>query len=214
MPSPPLEQRTYAPQIIFYLTDSQNPAPALVLDGEYQAGQVDFYPALGTGIAYPQSTAAPAFNSGDYGMSFTQNNPSGENDGTGQMNANPTANSTAPAGAVSGLADSTAGGSAGPYPFSGNFAAPQTSGPLAGNFVDATALQDFGVPFAVGDNGNNSFAVDYYFIDLQHGFFIETDLLNLVPATTPPMPSGQVSFGYYAAQCPVTNPPTACSAPQ
>ena len=214
VPSPPLEQRAYTPQIILYLTDSQNPARALVLDGEYRSGQVDFYPALGTGIAYPQSTAAPAFNSGDYGISFTQNNLSGENDGTGQMNANPTANPTAPAGAASGLADSTAGGSAGPYPFSGNFAAPQTSGPFAGNFVDATALQDFGVPFAVGNNSNNGLAVDYYFIDPQHGFYIETDLLNSVPTTTPPTPSGQVSFGYYAARCPVTNPPAACPASQ
>jgi hypothetical protein len=209
IPSPPLAERAYTPQVILYLTDSQNPAPALVLDGEYQAGQDDFYPALGTGIAYPQSTAAAAFDSGDYGISVTQNNSSGENDGTGQMNANPTANPTAPAGAVSGLADSTAGGSSGPYPFSGNFATPQASAPFVGNFVDATSLQDFGVPFAVGNNSNNSFAVDYYFIDPQHGFFVETDLL--LPSAEP---SGQVSFGYYAVQCPVSNPPTICSAAQ
>lgn len=209
IPSPPLAQRAYSPQIILYLTDSQNPAPALMLDGEYQAGQADFYPALGTGIAYPQSSAAAEFQSGNYGISFTQNNSSGENDGTGQMNANPTANSTAPTGALSGVADSMAGGSAGPYPFSGTFTIPQASGPFAGNFLDATSLQDFGVPFAVGDNSNNDFAVDYYFIDPQHGFFVETDLL--VPSSAP---SGQISIGYYAAQCPVSNPPTACSAGQ
>ena len=209
IPSPPLAERAYTPQIILYLTDSQNPAPALVLDGEYQVGQDDFYPAVGTGIAYPQSTAVPALNDGDYGISFTQNNSSGENDGTGQMNANPAANPTVPAGAVSGLADSTAGGSSGPYPFSGNFANPQASGPFAGSLFDATSLQDFGVPFAVGNNSNNNLALDYYFIDPQHGFFVETDLL--VPPTAP---SGQVSLGYYAAQCPVTNPPTNCSASQ
>jgi hypothetical protein len=209
IPSPPLAERAYTPQMILYLTDSRNPAPALVLDGEYQAGQDDFYPALGTGIAYPQSTATAELQSGDYGISFTQNNSSGENDGTGQMNSNPTANPVALAGGVSGLADSTAGGSAGPYPFSGNFATPQTSVPFAGNFFDATSLQDFGVPFTVGDNSDNDFAVDYYFIDPQHGFFVETDLL--VP---PSSPSGQISIGYYAAQCPVTNPPTTCSAAQ
>ena len=50
IPGPPLEQQPYTPLIILYLTDGQNPAPALVLQGEYKAGEDDFYPALGTGI--------------------------------------------------------------------------------------------------------------------------------------------------------------------
>jgi len=208
-PPPPLNQ-PYTPTIILYLTDGQGPAPALVLEGEYKAGAADYYPALGTGIAYPQSTAAPAF-SGVYGLSFTQFN-STENDGTAQMTANPTANATAPTGGLTGLSDSSAGASSGPYPFSGSFAAPEASSPFAGNFLDATALQDLGVPFTVGNNTNNGFSVDYFYIDPQQGFFVETDLENSVPATNPPTPSGQVSFGYYAAQCAVTNPPTACSA--
>ncbi len=209
-PGPPLELQPYTPLVILYLTDGQNPAPVLVLEGEYKTGETDFYPTLGTGIAYPQSTATPAV-SADYGLSFTQFN-STENDGTAQMNANPTANPTAPTGGVTGLSDSTAGGSSGPYPFSGNFATPEASSPFAGNFLDATALEDLGVPFMVGNNANNGFSVDYFYIDPQHGFFVETDLVNSVPPTNPPTPSGQVSFGYYAAQCAVTNPPTECTA--
>lgn len=216
IPSPPLAERAYTPQVILYLTNSQGPAPALVLQGEYQAGQDDFYPALGTGIAYPQSTASAAVNSGEYGVSYTQVNSSAENDGTAQMNANPTANPTAPTGAVSGISDSTASGESYPspiaLPFSVSFAAPQASTAFAGNFLDSTALQDLGIPFTVGNNTNNGLSIDYFYIDPQHGFFVETDLLNSVPPTNPPSPSGQVSFGYYAAQCPVTNPPTACSA--
>jgi hypothetical protein len=207
---PPALNQPYSPMIILYLTDGQNPAPALVIQGEYKAGEDDFYPALGTGIAYPQSTAAPGY-SGVYGLSFTQFNSS-ENDGTAQMNANPTANATAPTGGVTGLSDSTAGGSSGTFPFSGNFATPSASGPFAGNFLDATALQDFGMPFTVGNNTNNGFSIDYFYIDAQHGFFVETDLVNSVSPTNPPTPSGQVSFGFYAAQCAVTNPPTGCSA--
>ena len=68
------------------------------------------------------------------------------------------------------------------------------------------------MPFTVGNNTNNGFSVDYFYIDAEHGFFVETDLVNSVPPTNPPTPSAQVSFGYYAAQCAVTNPPTACSA--
>jgi hypothetical protein len=207
---PPALNQPYSPMIILYLTDGQGPAPALVIQGEYKAGEDDFYPALGTGIAYPQSTAAPGY-SGVYGLSFTQFNSS-ENDGTAQMNANPTANATAPTGGVTGLSDSTAGGSSGTFPFSGNFATPSASGPFAGNFLDATALQDFGMPFTVGNNTNNGFSIDYFYIDAQHGFFVETDLVNSVSPTNPPTPSGQVSFGFYAAQCAVTNPPTGCSA--
>jgi hypothetical protein len=213
-PPPPLNQ-PYTPVIILYLTGGQGPAPALVLEGEYEAGEDDFYPALGTGMAYPQSTAAAAVNSGEYGISYTQVNSSAENDGTAQMNANPMANATAPTGGVAGLSDSTANGASvtpAPLPFSGNFATPEASSPFAGNFFDATALQDFGMPFMVGNNTNNGFSVDYFYIDAQHGFFVETDLLNSVPPTNPATPSGQVSFGYYAAQCAVTNPPTACSA--
>jgi hypothetical protein len=45
--------------------------------------------------------------------------------------------------------------------------------------------------------------VNYYFIDADHGFFVETDLLNSIPPTTPPTASAQVSFGYYAARTPV-----------
>src|SRR5262249_39755470 len=80
----------YQPVYIFYLTG--NGGPLLVLRG----GGIN-YPAVATGIAYPQSTGPLALNGG-YGFSFTQQNGS-ENDGTGQMTAN------AGAQTVSGIAD-------------------------------------------------------------------------------------------------------------
>jgi hypothetical protein len=182
----------YAPQYIFYLTDSQEPAPALVLEGEYQSPP-DLYPSLGTGIAYPQSTTVPVF-SGNYGFSITQVSQNGENDATAQMNANP-ANTPA----LSGLADSALSPPIDPdledHMFTGSFANPQSNGIFSGTFNAAD-----GLPFAVGDNASNNFSIDYYFIDQEHGFFVETDLVSAKPTTTSPTPSGQVSFGYYSAR--------------
>jgi hypothetical protein len=44
---------------------------------------------------------------------------------------------------------------------------------------------------------NNQFAADGYIVDPGHVFFVETDLVNST------LPSGQVSFGYYAARTPL-----------
>ncbi|MGA7573294.1 MAG: hypothetical protein WCA97_04865 [Terriglobales bacterium] len=183
----PEPKHGYQPAWFFYLTGSGK--PLLVLE----AGD-SHYPSLGSGIAYPQSTAAPSF-SGDYGFSFTQElSGAGENDGTGQLNA---ISSTTPP-LLSGFTDINLNFGANlDQPFTGSFSAPTAAGAFPG--------------FLVGTNNNTvssaaftpQIAVDYYFIDPGHGFFVETDLVNSVPPTTPPAPSGQVSLGYYAARTPV-----------
>ena len=128
------------------------------------------YPSLGAGIAYPRSAASLTFN-GDYGFSFTQQNGS-ETDGTGQVTA------SAAVKTVSGIADFNSGFalSAG-QTFNDTFMSPDSSGRFAGKLF------------------NSTIAVEYYVIDANHGFVVETDLVN--PG------SGQVSFGYYAARTPV-----------
>jgi hypothetical protein len=152
-------------QPILFLYLTGNGNPPLFLE----SGGVN-YPSLGAGIAYPRSAASPAFN-GDYGFSFTQQNGS-ETDGTGQMTASAAANT------VSGIADFNSGFalSAG-QTFNDTFMSPDSSGRFAGTLF------------------NSTIAVEYYVIDANHGFVVETDLVN--PG------SGQVSFGYYAARAPV-----------
>jgi len=172
----------YDPTFYFYLTGltgAGEPA-ALVLEG----GDTH-YPSVGTGVAYLQSGAA-AF-SGDYGMSFTQESSgSSETDGTAQLNAN-VAN-TPP---VSGLADAS-NGEGQDNGFLGTFTPPTSNAPFSGTlYADPNAVNQnvFSVPIAV----------DYYFIDPGHGFFVETDLVN----ATSPEQTGQVSLGYYATRTPV-----------
>jgi len=180
----PKPHHGYSPTLFFYLTGltgSGNPAALVLQAGDTTVGSI-YYPSVGTGIAYQQSTASATF-SGDYGFSFTQEFNGAENDGTAQMNAN--------AAAVSGVADSPVGPAS---PFIGTFMTPQASAPFAGDFFDDTSLGNSGFPFTVGNNANNGFAVNYYFIDPDHGFFVETDLVS--------QGSGQVSFGYYAARTP------------
>jgi len=182
----------FQPTVLYYLTGNGN--PPLVLEG----GDTH-YQLLGTGIAYPQSTAAPAF-SGDYGFSFTQQNGV-ETDGTAQMNANPSANPNPPTGTGSGVVD--ASNSEGlDNGFLGTFNNPTSNVPFAGtlyanpNAVNSNVFPLVGTPAV-------PMAVDYYFIDPEHGFWIETDLVNSVPPATAPNPSAQVSIGYYAGRTPV-----------
>ncbi len=152
-------------QPVLFLYLTGNGNPPLFLD----SGGIN-YPSLGAGIAYPQSASSLTFN-GDYGFSFTQQNGS-ETDGTGQMTASVAAHT------VSGVADFNSGFalSAG-QTFNDTFVSPDSNGRFAGTLFDSTI------------------AVEYYIIDANHGFFVETDLVN--PG------SGQVSFGYYAARTPV-----------
>jgi hypothetical protein len=175
---PPALKPAYSPTVFFYLTGltgTGEPA-ALVL-----AGGDSHYPSVGTGIAYLQSGTA-AFT-GDYGFSFTQLNSTGENDGTAQLNANPTA--TPP---VSGLADVNIDfGADQDQPFTGTFSTPTAAAPFAGSLLGTISANS--VVFSP------QIAVDNYFIDSGHGFWIETDLIS--------QQSGQVSLGYYATRTPV-----------
>jgi hypothetical protein len=178
----PEPKRNYQPVWFFYLTGNGN--PPLLLEGGDQP-----YPLLGAGIAYPQSTATPAF-SGDYGFSFTQEQSgSGENDGTAQLNASAT--TTPPA--LSGIADLNVDfGANQDQPFTGTFSAPSATGPFAGALLGTNNNNVSSVAFSP------QIAVDFYLIDPGHGFFVETDLV-----TQGAEQNGQVSFGYYAARTPV-----------
>jgi len=131
------------------------------------------YPSVGTGIAYPQSAAAPAF-SGDYGLRFTQELEGSENDGTGQWNANST--TTPPS--LSGAADVNISGANQDQPFTGTFAAPTAATPFPGTLLGTTNNTVSSAVFSP------QITVDYYFIDASHGFFIETDLLTRAHSRT------------------------------
>lgn len=129
--------------------------------------------------------------SGNYGFSFTQEISGGnENDGTAPLNAD----STAMPPSLSGIADINLGfGANQDQPFTGTFTAPTATGPYSGVLVGTNNQFVNSVAF------NPQIAVDYYFIDPEHGFWVETDLIN----ATPPEQPGQVSIGYYAARTPV-----------
>jgi hypothetical protein len=190
----PAPNPTYSPELFFYLTGLTAPGDpvALVLGvGAVAPNPNLHYPSLGTGIAYVQSSAVATF-SGTYGMSFTQEQNATENDGTAQMTVNP--NGTPQ---ISGASDSSAGTPDDPdnHSFTGGFATPLSTSGFAGSLFDATGNTG---PFNVDpSNPNNGFSVDYFFIDAEHGFFVETDLINPNPG------SGQVGFGYYTARTPV-----------
>jgi hypothetical protein len=167
-PNPP-----YNPKLYIYLTGNGN--PALILDASDTTASIN-YPSLGVGIVYPQSTGALTF-SGDYGFSFTQFNGS-ENDGSGQLTANSSAGTLSGAFDVNSSFNPTFGNL-----LSGTFQAPvngRFSGTLSGPTLDVSP-----------------FAADFFIIDPNHGFFVETDLAN------PNDPTGVVSFGYYASRTPV-----------
>jgi hypothetical protein len=188
----------YASHFLFYLTG--NDTAALVLE----VGSAN-YPFLGTGIAYLQSTS-PTFPdptpNNMYGFSFTQQNGS-EYDGTALMTANPTA--TPPS--LSGTVDNNIGVG---QSFTGTFTlppgcsvSPSSSGCFAGTFSNVNNNAFVGVPPS-GDT--YAFTADFFVIDADHGFFVETDLLT---QQTP-----QVSFGYYACRDSVTGQPTCPTAQQ
>lgn len=143
----PAPQTQFRPRLTFYLTTPGE--PALVL---HAGGEELFTPSLGTGIAYPQSTPPLSF-SGRYAASFTQENGS-ENDGTGQLTAQPGANPPS----LSGVVDDSANGVGNSLPLADTFALPDSNGHFLGTFLGSNA--------------------SYYLVDSAHGFFIETDLVN------------------------------------
>jgi hypothetical protein len=180
--------RFSATRSFFYLTGDGS-GPALVLAAGDNA-VVPNYPFLGAGIAYPQSTSLTF--GGDYGVSVTQNSFGSESDGTGWMTADATAQT------LSGIADLSA-----PFfvtldsPF---FGTPPTSTnclagtPITGCFAELLGNGSAGSPGGSSPfiSLNQPFPADFYTIDQDHGFFVETDLAD------PVTPSGVVSLGYYA----------------
>ena len=143
----PTPQTSFRPKLTFYLTSPG--APALVL---HAGGEELFTPAIGTGIAYSEGSA-PLSLSGPYATSFTQQNGN-ENDGTGQMTAQPAA--TPPS--LSGAVNDSANGVGNSTPLADTFALPDSNGHFTGKFL-----------------GNNA---AYYLADSGRGFVVETDLVN------------------------------------
>ena len=166
------------PTFLFYLTGSGT--PPLVL---YAGGADLSFPAIGVGFAYPQAANASALSFGNpesYGVRLTQQNGS-ENDGTGQM----TATASSVSGTLKGSIDDFTGGSL----FTGtsvslldSFTLPADKyGRISGTFMNIAGSAG---PF-----------VEYYLVDNNHGFLIETDM-----ATT-----NSVALGYFAQACDVTS---------
>jgi hypothetical protein len=189
----PAPSPSYSPQLFLYLTglsESSQPAALVLGLGAVGASPNLHYPWIGSGLAYAQTTPTPIF-SGLYGASFTQENGS-ETDGTAQMTVS--AANTPP---LSGTADASS----------------QLGNGFLGTFATATSNN---LPGALYANPNapiasvftNQIAVDYYSIDSNQGFFVETDLV------TGPYQTGQVTLGYYATQCQVTVPATNCPTTQ
>jgi hypothetical protein len=157
------------PEFVFYLTGNGNPPLILDADVEPSLGGG----GLGTGIAYP--AVAGASFSGQYGLSFTQNFFGSEADGTGQMTVDTTAHT------LSGIVDTNSSFFAQPNtPLTGSFQTTAISGRLTGTLSNELFPTDL--------------AVAYYLIDSDHGFFVETDSLDI---------GGSLSFGYFARRSPV-----------
>lgn len=172
----------YNPTYYFYLTGSaagaREPAALVLANGDTN------YASFATGVAYQQSGSA-AFN-GDYGMSFTQENGS-ENDGTAQFNASGTAQT------LSGFADSSINAGLTSLPdqsIGGTFNSLSANAPFSGTLENANQSNAFNIAGI-----STGLPVNYYFIDPEHNFWIETDLISAS--------SGEVSLGYDVARTPV-----------
>ena len=178
-PTPPKPIAT----VLFYLTG--NGTPPLVLWSE---GEDLNFPVIGTGIAYPQAANAAALafvNLENYGLKFTQNAGGSEVDGSGKMTSTISGVTGTLAGTVDDLNNTVLSGGT-PFPLLDTFSLPADSfGRIGGTFLNVSGS---GGPF-----------VEYYLVNNNQGFFVETDLLN----------SGTVALGYFAQDCDVTNP-TSC----
>jgi len=175
----------FDPSLVLYLTAPAGTpgAPALVL---YSAAANQLYPALGIGIAYPQAQPAQSLSFGDgeqYGLVLTQENGS-EFDGSGQFSAA----SNQGSGTLAGLIDSSSSGGfpSPPLSLTGSFGCPQ------GASSCPDAFGRFSASSVTIDGTLNT--VDYFLIDQDHGFVIETDAPD----------SFQVALGYFAQGCDVT----------
>ncbi len=166
--------------LLFYLTG--NGTPPLILWSE--GGDLNF-PAVGTGIAYPQAANASTLAFGNpetYGFGLTQNNGS-EIAASGEMFT--TINGVA--GSIMGQIEdfnSNDFNGGGAVPLIDTFTLPADSfGRISGTFRNQSGGMG---PF-----------FEYYMVDDNHGFMEETDLVSLS--------SGQVSLGYFSQACDVTN---------
>jgi hypothetical protein len=183
---PPTKNNLPHPDIHFYLTGPPGSgSPALLLYAEI--GGTQFYPALATGIAYPQQQPASALSFGNpelYGVSFTQQSGS-ENDGSGRM----TASATGTAGTLAGTVDDL-NNIGTPLALTDTFTPPADNfGRVAGTFLAPQQTPPATAP-----------AVEYYFVDPDHGFFVEMDLLAGLASG-----SLQVTLGSFAKGCDVTS---------
>lgn len=185
---------------IFFLTGNEttSSSPVLVLEYADMLSTSSFvYPFLGAGIAYPQAASSSLTFSGDYGFGFIQNNGT-ESDSTATMRVD------AAAQTLSGTADVSTTNVTLDQAFSGTA---QTSTEclvmITGCFPES--LQNSSSSAFL--SANQPFPADFYVIDQDHGFFVETDLMLLSPVSNP---SGVVSFGYYARSSALT-PPAASS---
>src|SRR5258708_16544261 len=82
--------------------------------------------------------------------------------------------------------------------------------PISGCFAE---LLENGTPAIPGASSpfishNQPFPADFYTVDQDHGFFVETDLADLNS------PSGVVSFGYYARRSPLVPPGSTAMRPR
>ncbi len=161
--------------VLLYLTGDGTPPLMLWSEGE----DINF-PAIGTGIADPQSANASTLSFGSsekYGVSFAQS-VGAEVDGTGQMTSAVTGVTGTITGTVDDLIDSLLTGGT-PFLLTDTFTLPADSfGRIAGTFKNTAGTAG---PF-----------VEYYLVDDNHGFFVETDLLN-------------TTLGSFAQACDVTN---------
>jgi hypothetical protein len=173
--------------LLFYLTGDGTPPLVLWAEGEDLS-----FPAIGTGIAYPQAANASTLSFGNpetYGFTLTQNSGS-EIDGSGEMLT--TVNGLA--GSITGtIEDFTSNNfnGGGPLSLVDTFTLPADNfGRIAGTFRNNPGI------------GSGPFFEDYM-VDDNHGFMIETDLLTSGSST--------VSLGYFAQSCDVTSA-TSCAA--
>jgi hypothetical protein len=91
--------------------------------------------------------------------------------------------------------------------FTGAFSSALSNGVLPGTLANYNFLGsgNDGLVFTVGNNNvindsGNLFDINYYPVDQDHGFWIETDLVTGIEGNTG---SGQVSFGYYTVRTPL-----------